>query len=312
MKIFKPRFWDYNYSSFLAILLFPIAILIQFFSLIKKLATRKKVFSIPVICVGNIYLGGTGKTPLSVKLYEILKKLNKNPAIIKKFYQEHFDEINFIKEKVENIFVHSSRVKAVAQAIERKVKTIILDDGFQDSSIKKDLNILCFNSNQLIGNGMTLPSGPLRETLASVKKANIVIINGNKSEDFEKKILKLSNNKIKIFYSNYFPKNIEKFENKKLLAFAGIGNPSNFFNLLKSYNLKIEKTFSFPDHYKYSQKDLKNLIDLSKSNDLELITTEKDYYRIKNFNFEEIKYLSVTLKINEEKKLIDEIKKYTV
>ena len=114
----------------------------------------------------------------------------------------------------------------------------ILDDGFQDYSIKKNLNILCFNSNQLIGNGMTLPAGPLRESINAVKKTQIVLINGSKNKLFEDKILSISN-KVKIFYSKYLPENIEEFKNKNLLAFAGIGNPSNFFKLLSDNNLSI-------------------------------------------------------------------------
>ena len=102
-----------------------------------------------------------------------------------------------------------------------------MDDGFQDCRIKKDLNIICFNQRQLIGNGMIIPAGPLRESLESLNLAELVLINGNKDEYFEEKILTV-NNKIKIFYSQYVPTNLDHFKGKKLIAIAGIGNPIIF------------------------------------------------------------------------------------
>ena len=98
MNILKPKFWDKNQISFFAILLFPLTILIRFLNFIKNLFIKKIKFSIPIICVGNIYLGGTGKTPFSIELYSILKKLNKNSAFIRKKYKNYQDEINSLKK----------------------------------------------------------------------------------------------------------------------------------------------------------------------------------------------------------------------
>ena len=106
---------------------------------------------------------------------------------------------------------------------------MILDDGFQDYTIKKDIKIICFNQNQLIGNGLVLPAGPLRESLISLKDAQIVLINGNKDNYFEKKILNIIE-KLKIFYFSYKATNAEEFSSKKLFALAGIGSPENFLN----------------------------------------------------------------------------------
>ncbi len=309
MKIFKPKFWEKNHLNLFAILLLPISIIIQILSLIKKKIIGSKNFDIPIICIGNIYLGGTGKTPLSIKIFEIISKLKKKPAIIRKFYKNYYDEINLIKKKISNLFVNSSRIKAIDQAIENKFDTIILDDGFQDYSVKKNLNILCFNEKQLIGNGHTIPSGPLRQNFNSIKDCQIIVINGKRNKDFENKIKNISN-RINIFYSKYVAVNINSFKNKKLLAFAGIGNPVNFFNLLDESGLNVKKRISFPDHYLYSKKELEKLIDFAKKNSLEIITTEKDYFRLKNFNFKEIDYLSVKLEIFNENLLIQELKKY--
>ena len=153
---------------------------------------------------------------------------------------------------------------------------------------------------------MTLPSGPLRESINAIKKTQLVLINGNKNELFEKKILSISN-KVKIFYSKYLPINIEEFKGKKLFAFAGIGNPKNFFKLLTENNLDVQKKIAFPDHYEFNKSKIQEMIDKALKNNFELITTEKDYYRIKDLGYKNIKFLKIKLKINEKDKFINQI-----
>ena len=295
MKMLKPKFWSQK-NSLLSFILFPLSIFLQILIYLKKKITKKRKVSIPVICVGNIYLGGTGKTPLSIEIVKILEKLNKKTAIIKKSYKDHEDEFKLISSNKVALFKDSSRYNGINEAIKQKFDCVVLDDGFQDFSVSKNLNILCFNERQLIGNGMTLPSGPLRESLSSLKRCQIVVINGNTNLEFEKKIKNISNN-ISIYYSKYAPDNIESFKNKNLLAFAGIGNPENFFYLLENNNLKIKKKISFSDHYNYSLKELNKLIYFALNNGLQLITTEKDYFRISHFQLPQIEYLKVKLDI---------------
>ena len=98
MNFFKPKFWDKNQISVFAFLLFPVALLIKLLASLKKFFTKKHKFSIPIICVGNIYLGGTGKTPLSIEIFSILKNLNLNPAFIRKKYSSFQDEIDLLKQ----------------------------------------------------------------------------------------------------------------------------------------------------------------------------------------------------------------------
>ena len=308
MKVFKPKFWNKK-NNLISFFLLPFSFFLQLLIILKNNITKKEKFSIPIICVGNIYLGGTGKTPLSVKIAEILKKLNKKTAIVKKFYKEHDDEFKLIASKEIILFKNSSRALAIKEAILNKFDCVVLDDGFQDSSINKNLNIICFNEKQLIGNGMTLPSGPLREPFSSLKKCQVVVINGNKNSEFEKKIKYVSNN-VSVYYSNYLPTNIEKFKGRNLLAFAGIGNPENFFNLLKKNNLKIKKKIAFPDHYNYSLKELNELIVFSLKNNLKLITTEKDFFRIEHYKLPQIQYLNVKLEIENKDNFEKEIIKY--
>ena len=305
MKIFKPNFW-HKKNSLMSFALLPISLFLQILIKIKNIFIKKKKFSIPVICVGNIYLGGTGKTPLCIEISKILEKLNKRSAIIKKFYKTHEDESRLIELNEVKLFRSSSRASSIKKAEIEKFDCVILDDGFQDSSIVKDLNIICFNEEQLAGNEMTLPSGPLREPLSSLKNCQIIVINGNVNKIFEKKIKNISN-KISIYYSQYLPTNLNEFTNHKLLAFAGIGNPNNFFKLLEDNNLQVVKKISFPDHYNYSKKELDDLINFSIKNNLKIITTEKDFYRIEYRKIPQIKYLNIKLKIKNQDKFEKEI-----
>ena len=307
MNFFKPKFWDKNQISFFSILLFPFSFLIILLSIFKRYFTKNYRASIPIICVGNIYLGGTGKTPLCVEIFSILKNLNMNAAFVRKKYNSFQDEVDLLKQ-VGPIYQSQTRIDAIKEAVKNNSDIAILDDGFQDFSIKKNLSIVCFNEKQWIGNGLTIPSGPLREGLYALKRASCVIINGKKNTNIENKIFS-KNGKIKIFYSEYKPQNINQFKNKKVIAFAGIGNPENFFNLLKNNQINLIEEIKFPDHHKYSEKELENLLNKIKENDTILLTTEKDYFRISESYKKNINYLKIKVEIENKNKLIEEIKK---
>ena len=307
MKITKPKFWSQKKNLF-SILLYPISLIVQIYISLKKKFCSKKKFRIPVICVGNIYIGGTGKTPLSILLSNELSNLGKKPVIIRKYYKKHKDEHEMIKESFKNLILNEDRAQGVKAAQEQGYDTVILDDGFQDYKIEKNLSILCFNSKQLLGNELVLPAGPLRENLSSVKNAQIVMINGKNNLSFEKKLSNLNQN-IKIFYSKYKVIDLDKFKNKKLFAIAGIGNPDNFFDLLVENSLQIEKRLAYPDHYEFSKEEFEKLVDEANEKNYQIIMTEKDYYKIKDFNFKEVQYLKVNLEIKNKDQFLREINK---
>jgi tetraacyldisaccharide 4'-kinase len=308
MNFLKPNFWNKNKISIISIFLFPISILIQILFSLKKILKKKYTCSIPIICVGNIYLGGTGKTPLCIEMFLILSELNMNPAFIRKKYDSFKDEA-MLQKKAGAYFENKKRVTAIRNAIKTGTNVAILDDGFQDFSINKDVSIVCFSEKQWIGNGLTIPSGPLRESMSALNRANYVVINGNQNIKIENQILK-NNKNIKIFYTSYVPINIEDFKNKKIIAFAGIGNPNNFFDLLKENNLNILEQIHFSDHHHYSEFELNDLIKKSEKNNAILLTTEKDYMRISEEHKEKIKYLKIKSEIQNRDKFIEEIKKY--
>ena len=307
MNFFKPKFWDKTEISLFSLLVYPITLIIKLLTFLRPLLTKKNQCSIPVICVGNIYLGGTGKTPLSIEIYSILKNLNMNPAFIRKKYLSFQDEVE-LEKQTGPIYQNKKRIEAIKEAIQNNIDIVILDDGFQDFSINKDLSIVCFNENQWIGNGFTIPSGPLREDLSSLKRTNLVFINGKKNTDIENKIYN-KNKEIKIYYAKYKPTNINEFKNKNILAFAGIGNPINFFNLLKKNNINIIEEKKFPDHHNYSEKELNDLINKAKEKNSILLTTEKDYFRINQEYKKNINFLRIKAEIENIDDFVEEIKK---
>ena len=211
-------------------------------------------------------------------------------------------------KKRRTILFSKKRTKAIKSVIKNENDLAILDDGFQDFSINKNLSIVCFNQKQWIGNGFLIPSGPLRERLSAVKRADCIFINGQKDVKIENEIYKEKKN-IKIYYSKYKPIDINKFKNKSIIAFAGIGNPTNFFDLLKENNLLLKEVFYYPDHYNFSQKELDNLINKAKVNNAILLTTEKDYFRINDNYKKNIEYLKIELEIENKSSLIELIKK---
>ena len=306
MILIKPKFWDQK-INFLAIFLLPLSLIFIFIIFLKKKFTKSLRFKIPIICVGNIFLGGTGKTPISVFLAKEISKLGKKTVILRRYYKNHKDEYKFIKSKFKNLILNKNRISGLEIAEKSNFDVAILDDGLQDYRIRKNLSIVCFNQNQLIGNGFVLPSGPLRETLNALKNANIVIINGDKDKYFERKILNV-NKKLEIFYSSYIPLNINEFKNKKLFAIAGIGNPENFFKLIEKNKLKLEKKIIFPDHYEFSKNEIQNIVDEATSKNCQIIMTEKDYFKVKHFKIRKIKFLKVLLKIDNQKMLLNKIK----
>ena len=303
MKLIKPKFWDHK--NFISLSLFPVSLIIQLVILLKKKFTKISSFKIPIVCIGNIYVGGTGKTPLSILVSKELSKIGKKPVIIRKYYKEHMDEHSMIKENFNHLILNSDRTGAIREAQNMNFDTAILDDGFQDYKIKKDLSIICFNSN-FEGNDFVIPAGPLRENLNSIKNAQIIVINGYKNLKFEKKILEINNN-IDIYYSKYKAIIYAKFSQKELLVITGIGNPENFLELLNSHKLKIAKKYIFPDHYTFSKEELNNFKSEAKKNGYQIICTEKDYHRIKKYSVDEIDFLRVELVLEKKETLIKKI-----
>ena len=300
MNLKKPDFW--NKKNLLTYTFLPLTIVTHVINFFKKFSNKKK-FIIKTICIGNIFIGGTGKTSLSILINEILKKKYKT-VFIKKNYISQKDEINLLK-KNGDVITKSNRIDSLEYAEKKKYDFAILDDGLQQKNIKYDLKIVCFNSSEFIGNGFILPAGPLRESIKELKKCDIIFLNG--AVKSSKKIIgqiKNFNKNIEILEGEYVPQNINTFNKKKnYLMFCGIGNPKEFENTLLQHKFKLKKKIFFGDHHKFSDEDIISLKKIAKKNKLEIITTEKDYLRLNLKQKKNIKFLKINLKVNKLNKL---------
>jgi len=307
MKFKKPQFWDYKKPNFLSYLLLPLTLPIiinNFFLNLKK----KNLINLKIkkICIGNIYIGGTGKTPLTIKIYQILNELNFKTATIKKFYANHADEQMILAQKT-RLYSMKSRKKALSEAVKDNIDIVIFDDGLQDHSMNYDLKFVCFNNIKWIGNGRLIPSGPLREKVECITKYDAVFINGNEKDNTNLKMLiKKYNTNIKIFESFYAPVNIHQFDtNDRYVIFSGIGNPESFKETLIKNKLNIVKEIIFPDHYKYTQYDIDSIKFQAKNLNAIILTTEKDYVKIDPNNNKNIHFLKIDLNIVKKEELIN-------
>ncbi len=310
MKIKKPYFWDLPKPNVISYLLIPFTIPIVIRNFIFKIISRKKSKKIKTICVGNIYIGGTSKTPLTIKIYEILNKLNKNIATVKKDYSNQIDEQMILKKKT-SLIISKSRAEAIQQGIDKRNSILIFDDGLQDMSVEYDLKFVCFKSKNWIGNGQYIPAGPLREKISSLKRFDAVFLNG-KSNNLEKirNQIQAINSKIKIFNTFYKISNLKKYDlNSKYLIFSGIGNPTDFKDILLENGFNVVEEMVFPDHYNYKKKDFKYILDVARKKNLKIITTEKDFMKVSDEFKIEVNYLAIDLIVHNEVELQDLLKK---
>ena len=306
MSLKKPSFWDLPKPSLVSYLLIPFTLPIVLRNFLFQFLKKEKSSNIKTICVGNIYLGGTGKTPLSIKIYEILKKLNNKVATVKKNYSNQKDEQLLLKQKT-SLIISNSRKNAINEGINQNYKVLIFDDGLQDSEIDFDIKLVCFKSKNWIGNGQLIPAGPMREKISSLKRFDAVILNGN-SHNFEKieNQIKKINSNIKIFKTFYEISNIQKYDlNSKYLIFSGIGNPSDFKDILLENKFDVRKELIFSDHYKYSLNDFEKIRINAKNENLKILTTEKDYMKIPEEFKKEIDFIAIDLIIQNEEKFIE-------
>jgi|WetSurMetagenome_2_1015567.scaffolds.fasta_scaffold37501_3 tetraacyldisaccharide 4'-kinase len=318
--------------NFLRILLLPVSLVYLIIIIVRNILYNRNIFksykiSKPVISVGNISTGGTGKSPFVILLTKFLMKQNIIPAILSRGYKRKSNVIetvyngseitstidkcgdepmmiaNDLSSNFKNFFIAtgSNRTETAKYIIDKyNADVIILDDAFQHRKIKRDLDIVLIDAEEIYKNILTgsllIPSGNLRENLGNLNRANIIIQN-NKFNNFEiLKILKKCNKEI--FVLNYSVKgfyninNIEYDINEKdICAFAGIAKPASFFTKLKEYNCNFLDSIVFRDHHNYSLDDISK-ITLNASKETLFVTTEKDFVKIQKFN-DFIKYFNV-------------------
>ncbi|MCC2645993.1 MAG: lpxK [Rickettsiaceae bacterium] len=311
LKLNYPNFWQFK-TSFLSFLLLPFSWLYYIISLIKSAITTPIRLPIPVICVGNINIGGTGKTQMALYLARKFKERGKNICIVTKGYGRQSNDtklIDIIKDKVLQtgdeafmlarffpVIIYKDINLVIKIIQEQNFEIAIFDDALQNNIIK-DFTIVTVDGLRGFGNERLIPAGPLRENICTIdKKANCAIVIG---PDNYKVVNKIN---IPIFTAKITStKVLDKI--KSYIAFAGIGNPDKFYLSLKELGLNIVEKHNFPDHYNYAEDDIIKLWAQATKLNCTLVTTEKDWVKLNSDWQKKIIYIEVKLEIENENKL---------
>lgn len=312
LKLKPPHFWfERNWKSFL---LLPVAAVFQLIAAIRKFYFRKIYrpfrFNVPIIVVGNVTVGGTGKTPLVIWLAEFLKNNGYKPGIVSRGYSgkaskpqvvtwssdplEVGDEAIVIARRTNcPMVIGKKRVAAVKKLLhESDCDVVISDDGLQHYALWRDLEIIVLDSVRGFGNGFCLPAGPLRESVIFLQ--HIDFKRNNFNIFFQDSGYQMQYNPGKFTNVNLprITKDYAEFLGQKVHAVAGIGNPEKFFNLLQTLGLEIIK-HPFPDHYDFHS------MDFPFANEL-IIMTEKDAVKCEKFANNNFWFLPITAQLNED------------
>lgn len=324
------RHWYAKMDPFLLLILFPFSIIYELIVNIRKIlfylhilpSTKIKV---PVVIIGNISVGGAGKTPLTKHIAEELaskdiefgivlrgyKSKNKGTTIVttEQSSDEVGDEALIYAASGYKVSIGSNRVAAAKLLLTKypNIKIILADDGMQHYALRRDMEICVVDSSRMFGNQQLLPVGPLREPMSRLNKVSAIVVNG----DYNKQKLSetLSNYKATIFYQELMFKcfhnpttgeklTAEEMSKRHIYAMAAIGNPGRFYDYLEKLGQRIKGVKTFPDHYHYQEHDI--------IANLDIITTEKDYTKLAKFKPKNVWVAEVFAKLNSDE-LINKI-----
>lgn len=279
----SPSFWN-NPTSIIATILRPTAAIVTAVSRYRHRKIIPYRTAVPVICVGNVTIGGAGKTPIVMALAKLLQKHGFTPHILSRGFGGTLKEPLQVSEqhsaylvgdeplmlaKIAPTWVYFDRIKTATLAVQAGANILLMDDGFQNPSLHKDINFLVIDESQGFGNGYVMPAGPLREPVSdAMKRADALLYYGKIEDDGIKPLfeVKLTSN--------------QKPTAPLYIAFAAIGRPEKFFTSLRQNGFSLAQTISFPDHHLYDESTLQKLIDEAQKQQARLITTEKDAVKI--------------------------------
>ncbi|MGH1376715.1 MAG: tetraacyldisaccharide 4'-kinase [Alphaproteobacteria bacterium] len=306
-----PEFWytTSKTASLISGLLSPISCLYQLGHRLNLSSKKTHNASIPVICIGNATAGGSGKTPTAIAIMNIIKEseLSSAPCFLTRGYggteigprvisghdgsHDVGDEPLILKNHAKTI-ISKDRVAGAKKINELNCTCIIMDDGLQNPSLKKDISFLVIDGKTGFGNQKTIPAGPLREPIEQAfQRSDAIILIGQD----QKSILELCPPYLPVFQASIKPHKDNLNPDDTYIAFAGLGHPTKFQDTLNAINLDIHNFHAFPDHYPYKTKDMEKLVKEAHKAHAKLITTEKDFQRIPNEFKSKVQTLPITL-----------------
>ena len=295
MTLWKaPAFWNMPQAKFLPALLSPLEALVAWGAVRRAEGVGWKA-PVPVLCCGNITVGGTGKTTVVMDLVARLQARGKTPHVLSRGYGgrqtsgQRVDPQHHTARDVGDeplllatccpVWVGSDRVVTARAAIAAGADCLVMDDGFQNPGLEKTLSLLVVDGVTGLGNGHVLPAGPLRERPEqALARASAVLLIGKDQTGFAASPLMAGTP----LYQGDLRQTSEvrQLEGKACVAFAGLGRPEKFFSGLRAAGVVPVQTISYPDHYYYRKRDMRHLLAVARSMGACLVTTPKDAVRL--------------------------------
>jgi len=304
-----PAFWQRKHLYGFALL--PAAVLYRAGAWVdRKRVTPSRVLT-PVISVGNVTVGGAGKTPTTIALAQLLQVMGLVPHILIRGYRAQAKQMAHCVTPIDDFlsvgdealllaraaptWVGRSRVDSAMRATVAGANVLLADDAHQHHRLHKTLSLLVFDGPYGVGNGWLLPAGPLREPLAAaLARADAVVMIG---DDAQKLAARMT---LPVFHARLVPQADPVFlQGKKWLAFAGIGRPQKFFDTLRSLGADVVETRAFADHHAYRAADMDALLHAAQAQHAQLITTEKDFVKLSAAHRAQVTRLPVALVFDE-------------
>lgn len=271
--------------------LLPAASIYRAMGWLHRRLARPRHARVPVICVGNLTLGGTGKTPVAAAIAAMARHAGLKPAMLLRGYRGKLkgpltvtsshtardvgDEA-LMHQAQNHTIICGDRVKGADHAVRAGADLVIMDDGFQNPGLAKDLSLLVIDAKRGFGNRAVFPAGPLRESIAGgLARAHGVVLMGDGAAPTE-----LMNTHLPVFRAHLVPLNGSDFKGKRVVAFAGIGQPEKFFATLERCGAEVTASHGFADHAPIAPAKLEALAREAQDANALLVTTEKDYVRL--------------------------------
>ncbi|HEX4112472.1 MAG TPA: tetraacyldisaccharide 4'-kinase [Stellaceae bacterium] len=284
-----PEFWAR--PGLLPSLLQPVARAYAALGAARRHAVTPYRAPVPVICVGNLVVGGAGKTPVVESVVQILRRRGHRPGILSRGYggaaagplrvapARHdaaaVGDEPLLLARAAPVWVGRDRAAAARAACAAGADCLVMDDGFQNPGLAKDLSLLVIDGSYGLGNGRVMPAGPLREPAPQgLARADAIVLIGDDRAGIAARVVK------PMLRAALAPTNGAAFAGRAVVAFAGIGRPAKFFASLRAAEARLVAQHVFPDHHSYRESELRRLASEAAANDAALVTTEKDHVRL--------------------------------
>jgi tetraacyldisaccharide 4'-kinase len=320
----EPGFW-HRPSSLVSLLLLPLGAL---YGAVAARRLQREGFDagIPVLCVGNYHVGGAGKTPMVLALTRMLRDLGETPVVLSRGYGGRLhgpvrvdpdrhaaadigDEPLMMARTVP-VVVARDRIGGVALARSQGASVILMDDGFQNPAIAKDASLIVIDGDRGLGNGLVFPAGPLRAPLPPqlARTDALIVVGDGAAAAPVAAAIAARGRPVLSAHLRADDASVASLRGKRVLAFAGIGDPLRFFRTLRASGIEIVRERAFADHHPYAQAEIEALIAEAKPDALTLVTTEKDLARLRSGGrpasyAQEIVPFAVTLEFDDAAKL---------